>query len=358
MKRFVCLCCVFMFVLLTITTISVAQDRLRMSTTTSTDNSGLLDVLLPPFEEAFRVKVDVIAVGTGKALALGANGDVDVVFVHARAAEDKFVADGFGVNRRDVMYNDFIIVGPEDDPAKVKEAKSAAEAFKKIAQAQAQFISRGDDSGTHKKEKIIWKEAGMTPEGKWYQEAGQGMGAVLTMSNDKQAYTLADRGTYLAFSEKINLKVLLEGDPILYNPYGIIAVNPAKFSHVNYTMAMALIGWVTSPQGQHIIKEFGGKIILSVRAEMPVVSEEYWDHFVTFRYPSMEAYKEKLGELLLLGLSQVKIQEALLLYKRGLVSLGRAAELSGISERDMIRQARAADIEPAWSASQVEEELA
>ncbi len=234
-----------------------AQERLKMSTTTSTENSGLLSVLLPPFEEMFHVKVDVIAVGTGKALALGANGDVDIVFVHARTAEDQFVADGNGVNRRDVMSNDFVILGPEADPAGVKETQNASDALKKIAEAQAEFISRGDDSGTHKKEKEIWQTAGLTPEGKWYQEAGQGMGAVLTIANDKQAYTLADRGTYLAFSEKIDLKIVSEGDPALYNPYGIIAVNPAKYPHVNYLKAMALIGWVTSPQGQSIIKEFG-----------------------------------------------------------------------------------------------------
>ena len=228
-----------------------------MSTTTSTENSGLLDALLPPFEEKFNVEVDVIAVGTGKALALGANGDVDVVFVHARPSEDQFVADGNGVNRRDVMYNDFVILGPESDPAGVKNAASAAEAFKMIADAQADFVSRGDDSGTHKKEKVIWQETDMTPEGKWYMEAGQGMGAVLTLANDKQAYTMADRGTYLAFSGKISLKVLSEGDPILFNPYGIIAVNPAKFPHVNYLNAMALIGWVTSVDGQAIIREFG-----------------------------------------------------------------------------------------------------
>ncbi len=234
-----------------------AQERLKMSTTTSTENSGLLRVLLPPFEDAFDVKVDVIAVGTGKALELGSNGDVDIVFVHARPAEDQFVADGNGVNRRDVMYNDFVILGPESDPAGISQASSAAEALTLIAEAQAEFISRGDDSGTHKKEKIIWQKAGMTPEGGWYQEAGQGMGAVLTMAHEKQAYTMSDRGTYLAFSEKIDLNVLYEGDPVLYNPYGIIAVNPAKFPHVNYVYAMALIGWVTSPEGQKMIKEFG-----------------------------------------------------------------------------------------------------
>lgn len=257
MKQYIRIWCACMLLVFIMTNPGLAQDRLKMSTTTSTENSGLLNILLPPFEEAFHVKVDVIAVGTGKALTLGANGDVDIVFVHARPAEDKFVADGNGVNRRDVMYNDFVLLGPEPDPAGIKMATSAAEAFRKIAQAKVEFISRGDDSGTHKKEKRIWQEAGMTPQGTWYQEAGQGMGAVLTMANDKQAYTMSDRGTYLAFSEKSDLNVLYEADPILYNPYGIIAVNPAKFPHVNYTKAMALIGWVTSREGQKIIREFG-----------------------------------------------------------------------------------------------------
>ena len=257
MKRLLSVCIIVIGVVLLFSVGGFAQDRLKMSTTTSTENSGLLDVLLPPFEEMFDVKVDVIAVGTGKALALAANGDVDIVFVHARPAEDKFVADGNGVNRRDVMYNDFVIIGPEADPAGIKEAQSAAEAFQKIANAKAEFISRGDDSGTHKKEKLIWQEAGLTPEGNWYQEAGQGMGAVLTMANDKQVYTMADRGTYLAFSKKIDLQVLFEGAPILYNPYGIIAVDPAKYPDVNYLKAMALIAWITSPEGQKIIQEFG-----------------------------------------------------------------------------------------------------
>ena len=201
----------------------------------------------------------VIAVGTGKALKLGENGDVDVVFVHAREAEDRFVANGYGINRRDVMYNDFIIIGPEFDPAGIKGRANAKGAFKKIAEAQVPFISRGDDSGTHKRELMIWKKAGIKPEGKWYFEAGQGMGAVLTMANEKQAYTLSDRGTYLVYSGKIKLKILCEGDPDLINPYGIIAVNPARFPHVKYVYAMAYIGWVTSREGQKIIREFGKK---------------------------------------------------------------------------------------------------
>lgn len=234
-----------------------AQERLKMSTTTSTDNSGLLNVLFPPFEKMFHVKVDVIAVGTGKALLLGRNGDVDIVFVHAREAENQFVSDGFGINRRDVMYNDFVIIGPKMDPAQIKGIQKTTEVLAKIAKANAPFISRGDDSGTHKKEKNIWQQAGILPQGAWYQEVGQGMGAVLKIADEKRAYALTDRGTYLAFAQKIRLGILCEGDPALYNPYGIIAVNPAKHSHVNYLKAMALIGWVTSPEGQKIIGDFG-----------------------------------------------------------------------------------------------------
>lgn len=252
---------VFMFLLLIIIStagiIRAEELRLRLATTTSTEDTGILPVLNAPFEKMMNIKVDVISVGTGKALELGARGDVDVVLVHAREAEDKFVANGSGVNRRDVMYNDFIIIGPEKDPAKIKSMTDAQEALKKIALAQAPFISRGDDSGTHKKELKLWEKAGIKPQGKWYFEAGQGMGPVLNMANEKQAYALSDRGTYLANGGKIGLKILCEGDPILNNPYGVIAVNPAKFPHVKYIYVMAYIGWLTSSEGQTIIREFG-----------------------------------------------------------------------------------------------------
>lgn len=236
-----------------------AQERLRLATTTSTENSGLLYALLPPFEKMFNLKVDVVAVGTGKAIKLGENGDADVILVHARSMEDKFVNDGYGVNRRDVMHNDFVIVGPADDPAGVKQAKTASEAFSKIAAKQSTFVSRGDQSGTHKKELGLWGNAGIKPSGTWYLESGRGMGEVLVIANEKGTYTLTDRGTYLAFQmgKKINLPVLFEGDPVLFNPYGIIAVNPERHPHADYVKAMALIGWVTSQQGQKIIKEFG-----------------------------------------------------------------------------------------------------
>jgi tungstate transport system substrate-binding protein len=233
-----------------------AETRLRMSTTTSTDNSGLLAVLLPPFETQHDMKVDVIAVGTGKALKLGENGDVDVVFVHARPAEDKFVADGYGVNRRDVMHNDFVVVGPKEDPSGLQQAESAAQAFRKLSEGKTLFISRGDDSGTHKKERTIWKAAGISPLGDWYSEAGQGMGAVLQIADEKRGYALSDRGTFIAYGDKLELTVLYEGDPILYNPYGIIAVNPARHPHVNYAGAMALIAYVTGREGQKIIEGY------------------------------------------------------------------------------------------------------
>lgn len=236
-----------------------AEKQLKMSTTTSTQNSGLLEALLPPFEKANNVKVAVLAVGTGKALKLGENGDVDVVFVHARAAEDKFVAAGYGVDRKDVMHNDFVIVGPKSDPAKVKEAKSAAEALKRISEGKAPFVSRGDDSGTDKKEKAVWKAAGIKPEGTWYLQAGQGMGPVLLMASEKQGYTLSDRGTYIAYEDKIDLPILLEGDKVLFNPYGIIAVNPKKHPAVQYELAKKFIDYVTGPEGQRIINNYKKK---------------------------------------------------------------------------------------------------
>ncbi len=233
-----------------------------MASTTSAENSGLFYVLLPPFEKMFNIKMDVIAVGTGKALELGENGDVDVVFVHAREAEDKFINDGFGVNRRVVMYNDFVIVGPADDPAGIK-GDTAPESLKKIAAKNWFFVSRGDDSGTHKKGKELWKLAGIKPTGKWHLETGQGMGATLQIADEKKAYCLVDRGTYIAYEKKIDLVILCEGDENLLNAYSIIAVNPKQHPNVNYIYSMALIGWVTSPEGQKVIGEFKkeGKVL-------------------------------------------------------------------------------------------------
>lgn len=244
-------------------------ERIRMATTTSTENSGLLYVLLPPFEKMFDVKVDVIAVGTGKALKLGENGDVDVVFVHAREAEDEFVRKGFGVNRRDVMYNDFIIVGPKEDPAGIR-GDDAVKALKKIIRKKWFFTSRGDESGTHKKEEKLWGLAGIKPKGRWYLETGQGMGLTLQIADEKRAYCLVDRGTYIAYEKKVDLSILCEGDERLFNPYGIIAINPDRHPHVKYIHAMALIGWITSPEGRRIISEFKieGKALFHPSANM------------------------------------------------------------------------------------------
>jgi tungstate transport system substrate-binding protein len=246
-----------------------AEERLRMSTTTSTENSGLLAALLPPFEKKLGCKVDVVAVGTGKALKLGEAGDVDVVFVHARTLEDKFVADGFGVNRRDVMYNDFVLLGPLDDPAGVGKSIGAPDAFRSIAAKGSPFISRGDESGTHQKEKEIWASAAISPRGSWYFEAGQGMGEVITMATQKRGYTLSDRGTYIAFRKKTDLVVLRQGDRNLWNPYGIIAVNPKKHAHVKYDLAMKLIDFVTGPEGRALIAGFkvGGEPLFFVHGE-------------------------------------------------------------------------------------------
>lgn len=235
-----------------------ASSGLILATTTSTDDSGLLDVILPDFEKEFGVKVDVIAVGTGQALTLGQDGNADVLLVHARAKEDEFMAAGHGVRREDVMYNDFVIIGPASDPAGIKGMTDAAEAFKKLSEAKATFISRGDDSGTHSKEKSIWKKAAIEPAGDWYVSAGQGMGEVLTMANEQQAYTLSDRATYLARSKAgLELVVLVEGDTVLFNPYGVIAVNPNKGEHIKADLANKFIDWIISMPVQEKIAQFG-----------------------------------------------------------------------------------------------------
>jgi tungstate transport system substrate-binding protein len=231
--------------------------RLRLATTTSTQDSGLLPVLNPPFEKLTGITVDVISVGSGKAIKLGENGDVDVVLVHDRKAEDKFIAQGFGVNRRDVMHNDFVVVGPVEDPARVADGSSAVDAFARIASAGAAFVSRGDASGTNVKELDLWAAASVKPAGGWYKEAGQGMGEVLVMSSNLKAYTLTDRGTWIAMKDKLpGLRILSEGNAALFNPYGVIAVNPQKHPEVNYMAAMQYIGWVTSVPGQRIIRDY------------------------------------------------------------------------------------------------------
>ena len=230
--------------------------RLRMATTTSTDNTGLMNVLNPVFEEKYDINVDVIAVGTGKALRLARNGDVDLVLVHAPIAEQLLVQQGYGIDRHPVMHNDFVLLGSRLDPARVKLENSVTDAFKKISQKKTTFISRGDDSGTHKKELHIWNTAQVTPKGKWYLSVGQGMGAVLRLTNEKQAYTLSDRGTYIAYRDNITLSIAYEGDKLLHNPYHIILVNPAMHPHINIEFAKLYKNFLISEQGQDLIRNF------------------------------------------------------------------------------------------------------
>ena len=252
-----------------------AEDRLRLATTTSTDNSGLLAVINPFFEANNNIKVDVIAVGTGKALRLAENGDVDLVLVHAPSAELAFIDSGFGVERRPVMHNDFILLGAKNDPAGIARANSISDAMLRISLNKTDFVSRGDDSGTHKKELSLWQNAGIKPEGNWYISAGQGMGAVLRIADDKNAYTLCDRGTYLALKQKLSLVPLFQGAPMLFNPYHVIAVNPARHAHVQHALAGRYIEFLTGPVGQKLIADFrvGGEILFYPDA-MPVLHDE------------------------------------------------------------------------------------
>ncbi len=244
---------VFLF-LACFTNTGFAKESLKLATTTSTQEAGILDHILEPFEKKHNVNVYVIAVGTGKALKLGENGDVDIVLVHAQKAEEKFVREKYGVNRRQLMYNDFIILGPEGDPAGITGLRDAKVAFKKIHAAEKLFISRGDDSGTHKKEKSIWEQINIIPQpGSWYYEAGQGMSTTLRMADEKDAYVLVDRGTYIDHEDDLSLKLMVEGDKDLFNQYGVIAVNPDKHKHVKHELAMDLITWLTSVECQSMI---------------------------------------------------------------------------------------------------------
>ncbi|NJD52516.1 MAG: tungsten ABC transporter substrate-binding protein [Candidatus Methanoperedens sp.] len=241
----------------TISTVSAPQ-KLRLATTTSTCDTGLLDVFNKRFEKENNVNISTICEGTGKAIATGELGAADVLMVHAVQSELKAVANGSFINRTYMMYNYFVIIGPENDPAGIKDASNATDAFRKIAAKQAPFISRGDESGTHVMEKSIWKAANITPAGTWYQSVGKGMGDTITTADIKNGYTLSDRGTYLAMKDKIKLKILFESDlKYLFNPYHVMAVNPAKFPNVKYDLAMKYINYATSPEGQDIIRNYG-----------------------------------------------------------------------------------------------------
>jgi tungstate transport system substrate-binding protein len=238
------------------------QKNLILATTTSTQDSGLLDVLIPIFEKQAGYFVKTISVGSGQAMKMGERGEADVLLVHSPESEKTFVAQGFGINRKLVMHNDFLILGPASDPAKIRGAKSATEAFKRIAQSGALFMSRGDNSGTHAKEKGLWKGAGITPDGqKWYQQTGLGMGETLNVASEKRGYLLADRGTYLALNKKkhLGLEILVAGEPKLLNIYHVIEVNPAKWPKVNSSGAKAFSDFMTSRKTQEVISHFGTK---------------------------------------------------------------------------------------------------
>ena len=258
--RYVTVWGILFFALLVSGAISIqAQEKtVILATTTSTQDSGLLDVLLPMFEKQTGYFVKTIAVGSGQAMAMGQKGEADVLLVHSPAAEQKFMADGFGVNRKLVMHNDYIIVGPADDPAKIKGMKSTPESFKKIASAAGLFLSRGDNSGTNAKEKEVWKAAGINPEGqKWYQQTGLGMGQTLNVANEKDGYTLADRGTYLSLKKNLKLDILMEGDAILLNIYHVIEVNSTKWPKVNVAGAKAFSDFMVAKATQDVIKTYG-----------------------------------------------------------------------------------------------------
>ncbi|MGD8917255.1 MAG: substrate-binding domain-containing protein [Syntrophobacterales bacterium] len=270
-------------VMLAFSPVDAADKVIKMSTTTSTENSGLLDVLLPELEKDTGIKVKVFAKGTGAAIRDGMDGNVDIIFVHAKAREEKFVADGYGAYRLGVMHNDFVIVGPKADPAGIRGKKDAARALTMIASKEDSFVSRGDDSGTHTKEQALWKASGIPLEttsteiirkgkkkklsflypgglGKWYFSIGQGMGKTLTYAEEKQAYTLTDRGTYLNYKfgrqQGLDLEILCEGDPLLFNPYGIIPINPEKYPHVKFDLADQFAKWLVSPKVQAIIARY------------------------------------------------------------------------------------------------------
>jgi tungstate transport system substrate-binding protein len=258
MRRLLVGLCTFLLAFLVVGQ-AKAEAFITVASTTSTANSGLFDYLLPKFTEKTGIKVRVVAVGTGQAIRIAQNGDADVLFVHHRPSEEKFVAEGFGVKRYGVMYNDFVIVGPKIDPAGVTGCRSASGAMDKIAAGQHPFTSRGDDSGTHKREQSLWRRSALittAPSGSWYRSTGSGMGATLNMAAAMDAYALADRGTWISFKNKQGLAVLCEGDPALFNPYGVILVNPVRHAHIKMKEGQAFIDWLISEAGQSAIGNF------------------------------------------------------------------------------------------------------
>ena len=234
-----------------------SSKYITLATTTSTRDTGLLDVLLPAFKQKYGIEVRVVAVGTGQALEIGRRGDADVILTHDPAGEERFITDQFGISRQEVMSNDFVLAGPKDDPAGVKSATSGVDAFRRVAEKQAVFISRGDESGTHQKEKTTWQQAQIEPDGNWYIRAGQGMGAVLRMADEKRGYTLTDRGTYLALRQKLQLEPLFTGDPAWINQYSVLLINPKVQTHIQHSYARQFAEFLVSPEAQQIITDYG-----------------------------------------------------------------------------------------------------
>lgn len=249
----------FLFMLLIISTATLSNaDMMRMAVTTSFNNSGLSDKLLPAIKQDLGLEVQLLIVGTGQAIRLGAAGDVDAILVHSKAAEESFVADGFGTHRREIMYNDFVIIGPNNDPARVKEATTVSSALNAIATSQSRFVSRGDDSGTHKKEQDLWVASGLASDqfGPWYRAVGSGMGASLNTAAGMDAYILSDRASWLNFQNKAELRILFQGDPALFNQYAYLPIIPNRHNHVKHDLAMALERWLTSARAAEIINSY------------------------------------------------------------------------------------------------------
>jgi len=257
-----------------ISVVSQAADELLVQSTTSTANSGLYDYLLPEFEAQTGIRIHVVAVGTGQAIRNARNCDADVLLVHAKSAEQQFIADGYGIQRFDLMYNDFIIVGPPSDPAAIRGDKSVVEAIRKIAQSKSRFASRGDNSGTHTKEMMLWQAAAIDPvlaSGQWYRETGSGMGATLMAGVGMNAYVMTDRATWISFSSKADFEVLVAGDDVLFNQYGVMIVNPEKCPHVRLESAQVFVDWLLSKKGQSLIAEFevAGQQLFFPNARLP-----------------------------------------------------------------------------------------
>jgi len=245
------------------------EKEILLATTTSTENSGLLDYILPEFEKASGISVKVVAVGTGAALEMGRNGEADVLLVHAKASEEEFVAEGHGLERHDVMYNDFVIIGPEADGTNLPVGNDAVDSFRFINDHKLEFYSRGDDSGTNKKELSLWSMAGIEPKGDWYVSVGKGMGDTITMTDEGLGYTLTDRATYLSMKDNIDLSIIIEGDPLLFNQYGVIPVNPEKNDAINEAGAKAFVEWIISEEGQDLISSYKkyGEILFKPNAK-------------------------------------------------------------------------------------------